>query len=114
MKIAELGSLDRPITTTDEDPERPRLLAYLRAGRVVQAARSLAEDQLDDQRQQRVPIVRLTDGRWIWSGAITYYADVYGIPVDPALVEHIRAQDFTMPEVTDAEVSAALTQLNQS
>jgi hypothetical protein len=113
MKIAELGPLhrsaQRPATwQRDRDP----MLAYLRAGRLVRAARSLAVDDLDPERPAAVPITFQTDGCWVWSGAIAYYAEHHDIPVDPELIEHARRRGFAVGEVSAAEATEALAALD--
>lgn len=113
MQIAELGPLDaatpRP---ADWRADRESMLRYLKAGKLVRAARSLAPDELDPQGAASVPITFLTDGTWIWSGAIIYYAEEHDVPVDPRLVQHARDRDFDPPEVAADVAATALATLD--
>lgn len=115
MKIAELASLSHPPAAPQQWPQdRDRMLAYLKGGRVIRAARSLAPDLLDPDRVPAVPITFQTDGEWIWPGAIGYYAERYDIPVDPELLEHARQRDFRIEPVDDAALGAALRLLDRT
>lgn len=114
MKIAALGPLGTTAPPPGQDRDRDRMLTYLRAGRLLRAARSLAPDELDPGRTEAVPITLLTDGSWVWSGAVIYYAEQYGVPIDAGLVEHARRRDFTVAEVSTAAVAAALAALDAS
>lgn len=113
MQIARLGPLQtgspRP---PDWHRDRDRMLAYLRAGRVIRAARSLTPDELDPDRTPAVPITVLTDGEWVWTGAVIYYAEQHDIPVDPALLSHARAREFVLGEMSPAAVAAAVAALD--
>ncbi|NIH77682.1 TNT domain-containing protein [Amycolatopsis viridis] len=40
-----------------------------------------------------------TDGVWIWAAAVPHYLRKYGLPPQPELVEHIRAQGYRVPSV---------------
>ncbi|PRX07904.1 UNVERIFIED_ORG: uncharacterized protein DUF4237 [Actinomadura viridilutea] len=97
-------SVSRPPVAPEEID---RLADYLNSAPLVRAARSYAPDQLAPERGDRVPLTFHTDGTWVWAGAVGYYLREHGIPPEPDLVEHIRAQGFRVPEVDDAAMEAA-------
>ncbi|MGK5557240.1 glycohydrolase toxin TNT-related protein [Actinomadura kijaniata] len=101
----------RPVVTRPAVPwhEVEDVVAYLRHAPVVLGARSLAPDQVEPERGERVPLTFHTDGTWVWSGAVGYYLEQHGVPPEPDLVAHIRARGFRVPEVTDTAREAALT-----
>ena len=76
-----------------------RIVGYLRAAPTVLFGRGLDPDAWSPEDPPAVPRTFSTDGTWIWSGAVTYYLQKYGMPPEPALLEHIRARDYTPPEV---------------
>ena len=97
-------SVSRPPVPPDEVAP---LVEYLRKAPVVMAARSLAPDQIDPSRGDRVPLSFHTDGTWVWAGAVAYYLEQHGIPPEPDLVAHARAQGFRVPELDDDTLDAA-------
>ncbi|GAA4509613.1 hypothetical protein GCM10023191_071010 [Actinoallomurus oryzae] len=48
-----------------------------------------------------------TDGWWIWSEALAYYAWRYGIAPEPEFLRHIRARGYRYPEVARAALDRA-------
>ncbi|GGV15518.1 hypothetical protein GCM10010182_40540 [Actinomadura cremea] len=89
-------------------PEEAGPLAeYLRGAPLVMAARSGAPDRLDPSRGNRVPLTFHTDGTWVWSGAVGYYLREHGLPPEPDLVAHARAQGFRVPPVDDDAMDEA-------
>ncbi|WP_199433274.1 ferredoxin [Qaidamihabitans albus] len=79
--------------------ERDRVLGYLEAAPVVLAARSYDDDVFDPGRPPSVPLNFRTDGTWVWPGAVAYYLREHEVAPDPDLLTHIRARNFTVPEV---------------
>ncbi|MFE3173724.1 hypothetical protein ACFXPA_23140 [Amycolatopsis sp. NPDC059090] len=82
--------------------ERERVLSYLDSAPVILASRSNDTDAFDPSRTDAVPLNFRTDGSWVWPGAVGYYLREHGISPDPELVEHIRAANYTVPEVDEA------------
>ncbi|MCP2169358.1 hypothetical protein [Goodfellowiella coeruleoviolacea] len=90
--------VNRPGVSPDE---RERLMAYLEGAPVVLAARSFAVDEFAPDQQPAVPLTFMTDGTWIWPGAVPYYLRNYSVPPDPNLLAHIRSSGFQVPEVSE-------------
>ena len=96
--------VDRPQL---QDEEVQRVLDYLKAGPVFLFASSFDKDVYFPENPPAVPLKFATDGSWIWSGAVIYYLEKYGLPPEPELLAHIRARDYVLPEVSDAAKEAA-------
>ena len=73
--------------------ERQRLLDYLRAGEVVLAGSGFMDDVIDPAGVAEVPVSFRSDGRWIWTDAVSYYLDRHSLAPDPALRAHVLAED---------------------
>ncbi|WP_250280234.1 hypothetical protein [Frankia sp. Cppng1_Ct_nod] len=80
--------------------EKERILGFLDAGELVVAARSRSHDQLDPDRGPIVPMVFLTDGKWVWSEAMNYYLAIYDLLPDPHFLAHIRTKVYQCPPVS--------------
>lgn len=90
------------------DPvEAGRVLAYLNAGAMVLFARSYEKDAFFPDNPPAVPLTFETDGTWIWPGAVRYYLEKYGLPPETDFLAHIRANNFTLPEVSQEMKTAA-------
>ncbi|WP_235036970.1 TNT domain-containing protein [Actinomadura sp. K4S16] len=97
-------AVSRPPVPPDE---AGRVAEYLRQAPTVMAARSNAPDRLEPSRGTVVPLTFHTDGTWVWSGAVAYYLSEHGVPPEPDLVAHIRANGFRVPAVDDDTMDAA-------
>ncbi|MEU6738085.1 hypothetical protein [Streptosporangium sandarakinum] len=98
-----------------EDPaERERLAAYLDGGRVIAHEPGRDPDRVDSSRGETVPRDIRTDGRWVWTDAVTYYLREHGLLPDPGLCGHAAAHGYRCPEVGDAEADRALRALGPS
>ncbi|GAA3969165.1 hypothetical protein GCM10023085_59360 [Actinomadura viridis] len=87
--------------------ERDAVLRYLREAPLVYDSGNPLEDDFDPARAARVPGTFRTDGTWIWLGGVPYHLEAHGIPPEPDLVEHIRANGFQVPEVGPAALADA-------
>jgi hypothetical protein len=76
------------------DADREALLARLRSGVPLKGTGvSAAADVVDPARGRVVPTGYRTDGRWVWSDAVGYYLDIYGLTLDPDLAAHLRTTE---------------------
>jgi hypothetical protein len=100
---------DHPTLTAADQPRR--LLSYLNGGTVLLATTERMADVLDPSLGAAVPMSYRTDGTWIWTDTVTYYVTNYGLRPDPELVDHIRARDHVLPEVSPAAAHRALAAL---
>ena len=108
-------STGAPLIDRDElDPEeQDRLLDYLDSAPVVVPIRGYDIDHLAGAQESRVPVAFHSDGVWIWPAAVNYYLREYGVTPEIELVEHIRSNRFTIPDVPDAQRHAAAAHLNR-
>lgn len=103
---------DHPIVA---DPaERARLVAYLNDGVAILWTTSLETDRVTPARGVVVPLSFRTDGAWIWTDAVSYYLETYGLRPDPGLCGHIAAAGYRCPEVADSMAHHALDELYRS
>ncbi|WP_317494681.1 glycohydrolase toxin TNT-related protein [Haloechinothrix sp. LS1_15] len=87
--------------------ERDRVLEYLDAAPVVLPGNGMDLDRLAPQPEPAVPIAFHSDGTWIWPAAVNYYLREHGVAPEPDLVAHIRANSFTVGEVSEGQRAAA-------
>ncbi|WP_194821012.1 hypothetical protein [Micromonospora sp. S-DT3-3-22] len=99
-----------PGTLTDDEAER--VAAYLGAGVPLLTSPQRSADVFDPEHNpDPVPTGVRGDGRWLWSEAVTYYTDQYGLAPDPELLAAIRAVDYTAPTVDAVAVHRSLSYL---
>jgi hypothetical protein len=87
-----------------DDVERSQVVSYLNNGAPVLTTTGRDRDRVSPQRGQVVPMSFRTDGVWVWSQALAYYAETYGYAPETEFLEHIRKRGFRVP----AEVSEEL------
>lgn len=87
--------------------ERARLLGYLRTAPLALTVLAHDADRVRPELGRVVPMSFRTDGLWVWSDQLAYYLDEYGYSPEPALLDHIRANDYRVPEVPHAVLVAA-------
>ena len=102
-------STDHPVL---ERGHAKRLAAYLRGGEPLLATTARMRDAVTPERGAVVPMNFRTDGCWIWSDAVTYYLEQYGLVADPGLLAHIERRNFAVPEVDGAPIHRALAVLD--
>lgn len=109
------GAGGRPVVNRPEldVEEQDRLLDYLDGAPVVVPGRGYDLDRLAANAESTVPIAFHSDGTWIWPAAVNYYLREYGVSPEPELVQHIRANGFTIPDVPDAVRQAAATYISR-
>jgi hypothetical protein len=100
-------------------PDHPRLEAdeaskvaqYLREAEPVLVTSARMDDVIDSTRQFCVPANLCTDGAWIWTDALAYYAQEYLLEPDPGLLAHVRSNNYIVPDVDGVAVHRALEAL---
>nr|WP_219633045.1 TNT domain-containing protein [Haloechinothrix aidingensis] len=103
------GPSGRPLINRAEldSDEREKVLEYLNTAPVVLPGNGVDTDRLSGQSEPTVPVAFHSDGTWIWPAAVNYYLREHGVAPEPDLVAHIRANGFTVPEVTQEQRAAA-------
>jgi hypothetical protein len=77
--------------------------AYLRDAQVVASSRMLTDNKFDAS-QQGIPVLYLTDGRWVWSEEVVEYASKFNMPLPDYFVDHVVEQG-TPQEVSPDSLS---------
>lgn len=94
--------------------ERDRVAAYLDSGAPILVTTALAVDQLSPDQGNRVGMSYRTDGKWVWSEALSYYVATYGLAPEDGFYQHIRANRYTCPTPDGAAQDRALDALYAS
>ncbi|WP_320065620.1 hypothetical protein [Micromonospora sp. RTGN7] len=82
---------NRPVVA--DDAERDRLVTALRSAVVITWSSAEMADVLAPERGEVVPLHLRTDGTWVWSDAVAYYLENYGLAPDPDLAAHLSEPD---------------------
>ncbi|WP_416902592.1 hypothetical protein [Micromonospora echinospora] len=99
---------NRPVVA--DATERDDLLAALRGGVVIAWSSAEMPDILAPDRGDVVPMHLRTDGTWLWSEAVGYYLENYGLAPDPQLVTHLTGDGPAEP-LDEISVHRALVHL---
>jgi hypothetical protein len=98
---------DHPVIT---DPaRRAALLGYLRGGRPALTTTATSADIVERSAGAVVPVSFRTDGQWIWTDAVAYYLDAYGLAPEAGLTAHIERQLSRGLRVPDADHDQAVS-----
>ncbi|HVW42271.1 MAG TPA: TNT domain-containing protein [Amycolatopsis sp.] len=89
------GFAEQPTPVAQEEI-RP-LFDYLYRAPVVLSRPGRLADTVNPAGPPDVPDAFHTDGTWIWPAAVPHYLRKYGVPPEPALVEHARANGYRVP-----------------
>ena len=99
--------------TVEDEAERERIRRYLYAGKLIQTVNGFAVDMFDSTKGQVVPMHTRTDGIWVWSEAVGYYLDAYGLAPEPDFYRFITDHDYTCPTPDQAQLTAAARALEE-
>ncbi|MEU4776499.1 hypothetical protein [Micromonospora sp. NPDC023633] len=99
---------NRPVVS--DATERDDLLEALRGGVVIAWSSAAMPDILAPDRGDVVPMHLRTDGTWLWSEAVGYYLEHYGLAPDPQLVAHLTGDEPVEP-LDEISVHRALVHL---
>ncbi len=89
------------------------LLRYLGSGLPVLTTAVTMADVMDPRRPEVVPLTFRTDGRWVWTDAITYYLERYGLAPEPELLYHLQLAKNSEPDVSDVALHRVLSMLQR-
>ncbi|MEO3781269.1 hypothetical protein ABGB16_31655 [Micromonospora sp. B11E3] len=99
---------NRPVVS--DATERDNLLDALRGGMVIAWSSGAMADILAPERGDVVPMHLRTDGTWVWSEAVAYYLENYGLAPDPQLAAHL-AENGRVELLDEVSVHRALVHL---
>ncbi|MBN6035613.1 TNT domain-containing protein [Amycolatopsis sp. 195334CR] len=94
---------EKPVVNRPPLPpdEVRRVLDYLYRSPVASGRPVPLPDVFSPHGRPDVPDAFHTDGTWIWPAAVPHYLRKYGVPPEPELVDHIRANLHRSPYVPD-------------
>jgi hypothetical protein len=94
-----------------DEAERGWVVMYLRQAPVLAAAFGFDPDPFRPDRPEVVPINIHTDGEWVWSEALAYYAEQYGFAPEPDLLQHIRSRGYRAPDLPEETLNRLARQV---
>ena len=86
--------------------EKKLVLAYLKNGFVVATTSRLAFPCVITGKRFSGSISYRTDGHWLWFDDLGYYVECFGVALPLRMLEHIRANQYTIPQVSQVEVDS--------
>ena len=73
------------------------ICAYLDGGLPLIVTPGVAVDIIDENKGIAGSPSVLTDGRWAWSGVLSYYVRNYNLKLDSAFIETIKSNNWVIP-----------------
>jgi len=83
----------------DED-EIQKVASYLRSGAIAIASPGIARNVVDGTQFAATTSWR-SDGVWLWPDTLAHYLERYRIRLPAKLIDHIRANGYVVPTVTE-------------
>ena len=74
-----------------------RICAYLDSGLPLIVTPGVTVDIIDENKGIAGSPSVLTDGKWAWSGVLSYYVRNYNLKLDSAFIETMKANDWAIP-----------------
>ena len=74
-----------------------RICAYLDSGLPLIVTPGVTVDIIDENKGIAGSPSVLTDGKWAWSGELSYYVRNYNLKLDNAFIETMKANDWAIP-----------------
>ena len=74
-----------------------RICAYLDSGLPLIVTPGVTVDIIDENKGIAGSPSVLTDGKWAWSGVLSYYVRNYHLKLDNAFIETMKAHDWAIP-----------------
>ena len=73
------------------------ICAYLDSGIPIIVSPGTALDIIDETKGIAGSPSILTDGKWAWSGVLSYYVKNYNLQINPEFVEAMKENEWKMP-----------------
>ncbi|MFG1889044.1 hypothetical protein ACGFIR_14370 [Micromonospora sp. NPDC049051] len=89
------------------EQDRVAVAAYLRAAPLVAVAYGFEADPFDPEHPEVVPLHLRTDGEWVWSESLAYFAQRYGIGPEADFLAYLARRRYQLPEVDEAALRRA-------
>ena len=74
-----------------------RICAYLDSGLPLIVTPGVTVDIIDENKGIAGSPSVLTDGKWAWSGVLSYYVRNYNLKLDSAFIETMKANNWIIP-----------------
>jgi hypothetical protein len=84
-------------------PDEDQILKYLASGNLLVGCLGIADDVLKPGAISASPHI-MTDGVWAWSNDLEYYVRTYHARLPTEFVEHMRANQWRAPRLSDDEI----------
>lgn len=82
-----------------EAEHKQSIVNYLRQGLFVAGSWDYATNRFEDGRfEKEMGSALLSDGVYLWPEGLAIYVDAYDVRLPDEVVDHMKAQKFTMPE----------------
>lgn len=86
----------RPQAGDDED----KIVRYLQLSPTFAASGPMVDDVLDPSNKAVASLETATDGQWMWPRDLAYYVEKYHVELPEEFVNHMRQQDWRVPELS--------------
>ncbi len=97
-------SLKKAVRNTPSENEN-KIVEYLDKGVVLCVTAALVSDVLDESKGIIGNLEILTDGIWVWPSDLLYYVKFYHVVLDASFMEHIKKNEWTIPNREDIDLS---------
>ncbi|GAB3160509.1 hypothetical protein GCM10027290_66630 [Micromonospora sonneratiae] len=106
---AERDAQGRPVVRGPRlsEQDRSAVATYLRTAPLVLVAYGFDQDPFDPEHPEVVPLHFRTDGEWVWSESLAYFAQRYGIAPEADFMAYLARRQYRLPEVDDAAIARA-------
>lgn len=90
--------------STEPRPKEAEIIRYLEDGNIIVACAGIVEDVLSKSGEfAGVPSIK-TDGVFVWTGILGYYVKKYHAVLPDEFIQHIEANNWQMPELSESEI----------
>lgn len=84
------------------DYDKRALVKYLNSAPLFDWAPGLGEgDVINPTAHFHDPLTMMTDGVWVWPGALAYYVEMYNVELPLEFLEYVKRMAFTPPDEKD-------------
>ena len=90
--------------STEPHSKEAEIIKYLDNGNMIVACAGVVKDVLSKSGEiAGVPSI-LTDGVFVWTGVLRYYIEKYHAILPDEFIQHIEANNWQMPELSEAKI----------
>jgi hypothetical protein len=90
---------------SEPHPEVHRIIGYLRCGIGLAGVGKYVRDVLDPTSRAALTPGLETDGVWLWREDLSYYVGRHNVELPREFIDHMSANNWAVPKLTEAEVS---------